>query len=112
MYLQMMATSWYKPGTRQEVAVPDHDLCTLLAPAAHATAPQLDKFDRLFDATCHHTLLPINQLDMDPTRQKIDRGITEILHIHDIDVLYGQLVSEPQFGRKEISSHINGKYSQ
>ena len=35
-----LATSWYKPGTRQEVAVPDHDLCTLLAPAAHATAPE------------------------------------------------------------------------
>ena len=60
--------------------------------------PQLAKFDALFDRTCHEELMPINRLDEDPVRKKLDGGIMEILGIRvDMDSVRGRMVSEPQF---------------
>lgn len=66
---------------------------------------QVKAFDRLFDQTSNDELLVINRLDEDPVRQKIDRGIMEILGVKydDIDWMYRRIVAEPQFGRTDAA---------
>lgn len=62
------------------------------------TKTQLSKFDALFDLMCKEELLPINRLDVDLVRRKLDDGIMDILGIRvDMDRIRDQIVSEPQF---------------
>lgn len=67
---------------------------------AQLTGEQMRRFDTLFDATRDESMLPINRLDEDRTRQSLDRGILDILGVEmDLERIYGQIVREPQFGR-------------
>lgn len=67
------------------------------------TDKQLVKFDTLFDEICTKEMLPINRLDEDQTRQKLDRAILDILNVEvNLDDLYQQIVREPQFARNDI----------
>ena len=62
---------------------------------------QITKFDELFDGLREAQMLPINHLDEDTMRQKLDRGILEILGVKmDLESLYRQIIQEPQFARR------------
>ena len=68
------------------------------------TDKQVERFDILFDRLCNAQMLPINQLDKDDMRQKLDKGILDILGISmELDDIYQQIIREPQFARKDIT---------
>ena len=61
---------------------------------------QLRSFDSLFDQLSKSDLYPLNCLDVDPVRLRLDRGVMKILNLDiDLDSLYAHIVSEPHFGR-------------
>ena len=61
---------------------------------------QLDRFNNLFDELSQNDLCPINCLDHDPIRRRLDQGVMTTLGLDiDLESLYAHIVSEPHFGR-------------
>ena len=63
---------------------------------------QIARLNGLFEENCTQDMLPINMLDKDTVRQRLDRGIVDVFGLDvNLAVLYEQLVAEEQFGRSK-----------
>ena len=66
------------------------------------TSEQLNGFNMLFDKLSQDDLCPLNCLDNDPVRRRLDQAVMKILGLDiDVESLYAHIVSEPHFGRTE-----------
>jgi hypothetical protein len=63
--------------------------CSKLSPES------LSKLETAFDEIGDGALLPLPQMGSDPIREKIDKAISEVLGLPDLNPLRGLLAQEP-----------------
>ena len=71
------------------------------------TGGQIGRFDRLFHETRDLEMKPINRLDKDGARHKLDRGVLDILGADigiSLDTLYDMIMHERQFDRRDLGA--------